>query len=128
MESEILQELELIRGYVFVMMCAVILWIIFKVLESAQNVFTGFKKAWDTNFNNRMSNFQDSGEYEKIIAECKEKLEKYPNHNDAVWFLAIAYFYTEQFENSKLNFEKVIYLVPSWEESANAYLEKLKKC
>ena len=109
------------------MMSALILWVLFKVLESTQNVFTGFKKAWGTDFKNRMSNFQDSGEYEKIINECKEKLKKYPNHTDAVWFIAIAYYYTEQFEISNLNFDKVIYLVPSWEESANAYLEKLNE-
>ena len=127
MESQILQELELIRGYVFVMMCAVVLWVFFKVLESTQNVFTGFKKAWDTSFTNRMSTFQDSGEYEKIIEECKEKLKKYPNHTDAVWFIAIAYYYTEQFESSKLSFEKAIYLVPSWKESAARYIEKLNE-
>lgn len=102
MESEILQEIETIRGYIFVMMCAVVLWVIFKVLESAENVFIGFKKAWDTDFKNRMGKYQDSGKFEEIINECKEKLEKYQNHIDAVWFIAIAYYYTETQRKMKM--------------------------
>lgn len=72
-----------------------------------------------------MNNCLDSGEYEKVIKECKEKLLEYPDYIDANWFIAKEYFYTENNEFSKKYFERVIYLVPEWEESANAYIGKI---
>jgi len=126
MDTEILQQLELMRVYVFIIMIAIVLWVFFKILESVQRVFIGFKKAWDTSFDNKMEKLMDTGEYDKVISECEEVLQKYPNHIDAVWYTAKAFYYTEKNEPSKEYFEKSKYLVPSWEESANVYLNKLK--
>ena len=67
----------------------------------------------------------DLGEYEKVINECNNVLKQYPNHIEAVWYIAKAYYYTENNDSSKEYFEKAIYLVPSWEETANVYLGKL---
>ena len=126
MESEILQQLELIRVYVFIIMAALVLWAFFKIIESAQRIFIGFKKAWDTSFDNKIEKLMDIGEYDKVVSECEEILAKYPNHIDAVWYTAKAHYYIENNELSKEYFEKSIYLVPTWEKSANAYLEKLQ--
>jgi len=126
MESEILQQLELIRVYVFVIMVAIVLWALFKIIESVQNVFIGFKKAWDASFNNRMEKLMDIGKYDKIINECKDVLQKHPNHIDAVWYTAKAFYYTGDNEASKEYFDKAIYLVPSWDETATVYLNELK--
>ncbi len=126
METEILHQLELIRAYVFIIMIAIVLWALFKTIESAQKVFIGFKKAWDISFESKMEKLMDLGEYEKVISECNEVLEKYPNHIDAVWYTAKANFYIEENDISKEYFEKAIYLVPSWEETANVYLNKIK--
>jgi len=46
MESEIAQELVTIRVYVFIIMCAIVLWVFFKILESSQRIFFGFKKSY----------------------------------------------------------------------------------
>ncbi|MBL1292899.1 MAG: hypothetical protein COB61_003410 [Thiotrichales bacterium] len=127
METEILQELQSIRSFMFIIMFMVIIWAFFKILESIINIVTSFKKAWDTDFENRVDKLINTGDYEKAIDTCKEKLVKYPNHIDANWYLAKAYYYTEN--NDKLSeelFKKIIYLVPSWEENANAYLEEIK--
>ena len=107
-------------------MVAITLWALFKVIESVQRVFIGFKKAWDTSFENKMEKLMDMGEYDNVISECKEVLVKYPNHIDAVWYAAKAYYYTEKNELSKEYFDKAMYLVPSWEETAGVYLNKLK--
>ena len=127
MEPQILQVLETIRAYVFIIMCAIVIWMFFKILESSQRIIMGFKDAWEADFKNRMNKLLNSGQYEKIIKESKEKLEKHPNHSVATWFIEIAYFYTENNELAKSYFEKAIYLSPSWEESAKVYQEKLNE-
>ena len=125
MESEILHQLNLIREYIFVIMLAMVFWALFKLLSSSVNIFTVFKTAWDTSFQNKMENLMDAGEYINIIKSCKEKLEDYPNHANANWFIAKAYFYTDDRERSKKHFDKVIYLMPAWDESVNSYLDKM---
>ncbi len=125
MESEILQKLELIRGYVLTIMVVFVIWFFFKILESIQKIFTGFKKAWDTKFENDMENHMDQGKYDKVLEECLEKLEKFPNHLDATWYAAKAHFYKENDEESKKYFEKALYLAPSWKKTINGYLEKI---
>ena len=126
MESDILHQLELIRSYVFIIMVATVLWLFFKILESAQKVFIDFKKTWDTSFENKIDKLMDLGEYNKVITECKEVLEQYPNHIDATWYSAKAFYYLENNKKSIEYFEKAIYLVPAWEETASVYLNKLK--
>ena len=126
MEAEILHQLELIRVYVFIIMVALVIWVTLKSLESFIRIFSGFKKASDNFFENKVSKLLDTGNYEEAIKECKEKLEKQPNNVDAVWYIAKAYFYTGENQLSQEFFEKAIYLVPSWEESANGYIEKIK--
>ena len=127
METEILKELAAIRAYVFIMMSTVIIWVIFKTFVSSVNLYVKLKTAIDTVFGNRMDELLDLGGYEEIIKDCEEKLQKYPNHPDALWFIAKAYYFTENNELSKKYFEKAIYISPNWEESAEKYLEKLNE-
>ena len=127
MDSEILQQLEQIRVYVFIIMIAIVLWAFFKVLESVQKIFIGFKKTWDTAFDNRIQRYFDIGEYEKIIKECEEVLEKYPLHRDAIWYLARAYFGQNNYDQSIKYFKKATDLVPHWKDSAEEYIEILNQ-
>ena len=126
MEAEILSQLELIRVYVFIIMFALVIWVLLKSIESLTRIFTGYKSASEKFFENKVSKLLDSGSYEEAIEECKEKLKKQPNNLDAVWFIARAYFYTGEDRLSQEYFEKVVYLAPGWEESANGYIEKIK--
>ena len=106
-------------------MCLIIFWTVIRSIDSIERIIIGFKKVFDVDFENRINNFIDSGKFDDAISECEKKLIKYPNHVDANWYLAKAYYYTNKNELSRQYFEKSIYLVPSWEESANAYIEKL---
>jgi tetratricopeptide (TPR) repeat protein len=108
-------------------MVAIVLWALIKTVESIQKILIGFKEAWDTSFDNKTNELLDMGKYEKVIDKCKEVLEKRPNHINANWFIAKAYYYTNKNSLSKGHFEKTIYLTPSWEENANEYLNKLKE-
>ena len=127
MEAEMLQELQLIRVYVFIIMFAIVLWAIIKIIESIQRVFIGFKTAWDTRFENITESLLDIGDYEEVINKCNAVLNKYPNHSNANWYIAKAYYYTNNNALSKKHFEKTIYLVPSWKETAGEYLNKLNE-
>jgi tetratricopeptide (TPR) repeat protein len=90
-------------------MVAFMVWISLKIIESIQKIFIGFKKTWDTRFDNNMEKLMDIGEYNKVIEECKDVLDKYPNHVDAVWYTAKAHYYKENNEESKQYFNKAIY-------------------
>jgi len=127
MDAEILQELQLIRTYVFIVMFAIVLWAFIKIVESIQKIFIGFKEAWDTSFDNKTEEMLDMGKYKEVINSCKDVLKKYPNHINANWFIAKAYYYTKDNVLSKEHFEKTIYLSPSWKENADEYIVKLKE-
>ena len=125
METEILKELSTIRIYVFIIMAGLIIWVAMYLLGGMQRLVENYKKTLDSHFENSMLKMLDLGEYEKVIEECIETLERYPNHVDATWFLAKAYYYTENNQLALEYFDKTLYLVPSWEESINGYVKKL---
>lgn len=125
METEILKELSTIRVYVFIIMVGIVTWLALNIIGWLQKLVEGYKKALDAHFENSMVKMLDLGEYEKVIEECIETLEKYPNHIDATWFIAKAYYYTENNQLALEYFDKTLYLVPSWEESINGYVKKL---
>lgn len=127
MEEEIINQLELIRIYVFIIMAAVVLWALVKILESSQRIIIGFKKAWNISFNNRMEKYCDLGEYKKVLKECGEVLEKYPFHKDAIWYMARAHYGENNYKESIEFFKKAVDLVPYWEDSANDYIAILNQ-
>lgn len=127
MEAEILQELESIRVYLFILMCGLTLFIFFKILESVQRIQIGFQDSVNKSFENRMQKLLNKGNYDEVIKECKGVLENYPNDVDAIWYQAKAYYMKGDNEVAKELFERVIYLLPGWESSAKPYLENMNE-
>lgn len=127
MEAEVIQELQLIRNYLFIMMCGICLVILFKLIESIQKIIIGFRDAVVKSFNDRMEKLLEKGKNDEIIKECKEILEKRPNDTDAIWYLSRAYYREGENELAKEQFERSVYLVPSWESSAKPFLDNLNK-
>ena len=115
------------RGYIFVMMCAVVAWAIFKVIESTQRLVAGLKKAMNDAFESNTDEMIDKGCYESAIEACEEKLKKYPKHSGVIWQLARAHYLSENHDKAREYFEKAVNLVPSWEDSAEAYLKKINE-
>jgi tetratricopeptide (TPR) repeat protein len=113
--------------YVFILMITIVIWAIFRIAQTAQTIFLGFKKSWDTAFDNRMSKYLDIGNYNEVISACEEVLEKYPFHSDATWYLARAYFGLNKQPEAIKYFKKAVELVPSWKDSANEYIEILNE-
>ncbi|MES9926270.1 MAG: tetratricopeptide repeat protein [Candidatus Thiodiazotropha endolucinida] len=125
MENEILSTLQTIRGYLYVIVIAVMIWISLKVIDTFMNGIGRWIKAWDEHFNSNAGRLLAEGEYQEAIVYCKKRLKKQPNHLNAHWYIAKAYFYLKNNELSKEHFEKVVYLEPEWEKDINVYLEKI---
>jgi len=125
MEPEIVNTLQEIRAYVFIIMVAIVIWVLFRVIESAQRIFFGFRKNWVEKFNSRMVTLIQKGDYDLVILECRQALEEFPNNLDTNWFIAKAYFHQQDTTMAKKHFNKVIQLEPSWQKDAQQYLDKL---
>lgn len=67
----------------------------------------------------------DKGLYSEVISDAKEFLKDRPHHTYTQWYLAKAYYYTDDFENAKLYFEKILKREPDWEESVKPYLDEI---
>jgi len=125
MEEEIINQLNSIRVYIFIIMCIIAVWASLKSIESIQNILSGFKRAWDTLFINKVSKCLDVGDYDRAIRLCRLKLDKLPEHSDAHWLIARAYFYNEENDLARKYFEKAVYFIPEWKESAEPYINEL---
>ena len=56
--------------------------------------------------------------YASLIEHCKKRITEYPNDVHAYWWLARSYKELGNIEKSKILFEKVIKLEPSWKKEA----------
>ncbi len=83
----------------------------------ASNIVANFKKAWENDFINRAEKYFQSAKYEKLVEHCEEKLRKYPNHANAIWWLARAKQGSGNHSESKALFEKLLELEPGWRET-----------
>ena len=126
MDTEILNTLETIRGYLFVIMVAIVVWMFFKIVEIIMNALGGWVKAWDTHFINSANRMLDEGDYQEAAEYCKKKLSKKPNHADANWLIAKAYYFLQKNDLAVEYFKKSIHLIPSWEEDALIYIGKIQ--
>ena len=127
MDTEILNQLELIRIYVFIIMFAIVAWAAFKIVQSVKTIYIGFNKSWDTAFCNRIDKYFDLGNYQEIVDECEELLKKYPCHADATWYLARAYFGLNKQPEAIKYFNRLVELKPGWKESADEYIEAINE-
>ncbi|MBT3058030.1 MAG: tetratricopeptide repeat protein [Candidatus Thiodiazotropha sp.] len=125
MENEILSTVQTIRGYLFVIVIAVIIWVTLKIVDTFMNGLGRWIKAWDEHFNSNAGRLLAEGSYQDAIEYCKKRLKKQPDHLNANWYIAKAYYYLKEYKLSQEHFEKVIYLEPEWEKDINVYLEKI---
>jgi len=126
MEQEILSALKNIRFllYVFITLFGIFtfLWVINGVSAIRKN----FGNAKEDTFIDEADKYFESANYKKLVKLCKEKLEKYPNHSNATWWLARAYLELGNKSEAKMLLEKILELEPRWEKSlTEPYLNKI---
>lgn len=92
------------------------------------NILANFKRAWADGFINRANSYFESADYERLAVHCEEKLRKFPNHTNAIWWLARAKQEMGKSLEARTLFEKLLELEPSpnWRIShVDPYLKKL---
>ena len=117
MEQDILNTLQEIRSLIYVLIIMLGFVMLIWVINWISNIKRNFKKAWENDFINLADGYFESGDYTKLIAHCKDKLEKYPNHPTATWWLAKAELEIGNNAAAKELFEKVLELEPSWKDT-----------
>lgn len=126
MEQNILNTLQEIRGLLYVLIIMLGFVMLIWVINWISNIKRNFKNAWENDFIQLADKYFENGNYTKLIEHCKNKLEAYPNHSNATWWLARAELEVGNVSNAKTLFEKVLKLEPSWKEThIDPYLEKL---
>ncbi|MCG8058137.1 MAG: hypothetical protein JAY94_20850 [Candidatus Thiodiazotropha endolucinida] len=125
MENEILSTLETIRGYLYVIVMAIIIWVLLKLIDTLMSGLGRWIKAWDEHFNGKVGRLLAEGSYQDAIDYCKKRLIQQPDHLNANWYIAKAYFYLKEDKLSQEHFEKVKYLETEWEKDVNVYLQKI---
>ncbi len=90
------------------------------------NTLARWLKAWDSYFVSSASRMLDEGNYHDAVKYCKKKLSKQPNHADANWLIAKAYYFLQKNDLAVEHFKKSFYLIPSWEEDALEYIGKIQ--
>ena len=79
------------------------------------------------NFEHKGRELLDKGELEQLIELAKIKLKEYPNHNYAIYFLAIGYYRSGNIHESYRLFNQLKELSPSWSEQyIDPYLGELE--
>ena len=126
-EGEILETLRTIQAYIFVIMLAVVVWVGLKFVHTLIHMLDRSMKVMGAHFSKEMRKFLNEGSYAAVISECKKKLEKQPNHLDANWHVARAYYYSDEDALAKKHFEKAKHLEPNWEDAADGYLSKIQR-
>lgn len=128
MENEILNILQTIRGYVFVLMIIAAVWISLRVVKDLLDIKTKYQEIDNKNFSLRMDRYIDTGQYDEVIDWSKSRLEKYPYNLDANWYIAKAYYFTENNELARKHFDLVLHYAPNWLNSVEPFLNKLDGC
>ena len=73
-------------------MVVVILGVIANWIRAGISVKNLIRREIDDLFTEEASNYYDEGKFDELLAHCKEKLNKNPNHSYALWYKAKAYY------------------------------------
>ncbi|MES9852564.1 MAG: tetratricopeptide repeat protein [Candidatus Thiodiazotropha sp. L084R] len=126
MEKEILQTLNEIRGILFALTSLVSVVLLVWVVHWVSSIYANFKKAWENSFINTAEKYFEKAEFEKLVIYCEERLTNFPNHSNAIWWLARAKQEIGQITEAKALFDRLLELEPGWKEThIEPYIKKL---
>ncbi|MEW8229382.1 MAG: hypothetical protein AB2745_03595 [Candidatus Thiodiazotropha endolucinida] len=117
MDKEILQTLHEIRGILLVLTSLVSVVLLVWVVHLISNILANFKKAWENSFITTADKYFEKAEFEKLTVHCEKKLIKYPNHSNAIWWLARAKQESGNVSEANALFKRLYELEPSWRET-----------
>jgi len=78
-------------------------------------------------FNARKADkLDDKNDIDGLLAYCEKFIRKYPNDVTVNFYIALAYFRKEQFDQAKTYFEKSVKLNPNMTENVQGYLDVIE--
>ena len=126
MDTEILRALQEIRGLLFILTSAICLVVAILFLSSIGRALEYYRSVKANAFINEANELFDLGSFNELVEFCESKLKQFPNHSNAVWWMAKAKFRMGEEQEAKALFEKLIELEPSWEdEFIQPYIKKI---
>jgi len=126
MEQEILQTLQEIRVILYILLIVVSVGMLVWIVHWISNIAANFQSAWENDFITQADKYFESANFDKLIEHCQDKLNKFPNHSNATYWLARAKLELGDSAESKALFQRLLELEPSWRDShIEPYLKKL---
>jgi tetratricopeptide (TPR) repeat protein len=128
MDQEILSTLREIKTAIYVLMAIVVLGVVAGFIRAGIAAKDLVKGKLDDIFRDEASRLFDKGAFDELIKYCEDKLKSKPNHSNALWYVAKAYYQQGEYGKAKEYFDKLATSEPSWEkEYIQPYLEKIEK-
>ena len=113
MEAEILQTLKEIRGVLYII--AAIFFVGFSILAVNSLVaILNLKKAYRKSWKDKAIEYFDTGEFDDLVAHCKEREITHKNDSNAYYWLARVYHQRGDLEKANEYFAKVSKISPEW--------------
>lgn len=127
MDHDILSTLNEIKVAIYALLVIVTIGVIANWIRVWTSVRNLLQKELDNIFTIQAGDYYDEGKFDELLAHCEEKLKSKPNHSNALWYQAKAYYQKQEYEKSKKCFEKLEVSEPGWSAShVQPFLEKIK--
>lgn len=125
MNYETLETLQNIELHTKIIAFGIIIWVFGKAIGALSVLGTNWRRARQDLFNDLLSDAIEEADYEYVIDKCQKMLAKKPNHYDANWHLARAYYYKCDYDKANEQFQVVLDVIPRWKKSVKPYLGKI---
>ena len=122
METDILKTLQEIRGYAFITMVAIVIFVATKIIQIVDpSIFNKFDSlTLDAHYK-----LLNQGNTKRVINYSKTVLSEEPNDPYYTWLLALAYYYNHDYKLAYEYFDRSIFLKPEWKKDAELYIESI---
>jgi len=125
METDILKTLQEIRGYAFITMVAIVMFVSTKFIQIVAPYIFNFRKKFDSLTLDAHYKLLNQGNTKRVIKYSKTVLSEEPNDPYYTWLLALAYYYNHDYNLAHEFFDRAIFLKPEWKKDAELYIESI---
>jgi tetratricopeptide (TPR) repeat protein len=129
--EQILDELSYTRGLVFVACIAIVIGVVFFVVNALSNIvlnwrmYSASRNGMD-DFGHHADDLLKSNQLEQLLKVCEARLETHENDADANVFKAKALYYRGSYHEAKRSFARAIELEPSFDYILEPWLDSLE--
>lgn len=127
MEIDILKTLQEIRGYAFITMVAIVIFVVTKIIRIVAPPIFNFRKKFDSPTLDAHYKLLNQGNTKRVINYSKTVLSEEPSNPCYTWLLALAYYYNHDYKLAHEYFDRSIFSKPEWKKDAELYIESIKK-